>query len=240
MTDNVAEKTTKKSEVDSSRKGKDSFRAPGGRKPREQKEFEETILQIARVTRVVKGGRRMRFRVTVIIGDKKGRVGLGIGKAGEVLVSIQKAVAAAKNQLIRVPIFEDTIPHDVNATFKASRILLFPAPEGTGVIAGGAVRKILELSGVKNVLSKIHGSRNPINIAYGTFDALKQLQNQMPPSKKLKKKKEEEKAAEAEASKEAPKQEGKESKVVSKKESIKKEVKNDVKKDVKESEPKKK
>lgn len=186
MTEEVVEKTVEKDEVESSNKGKSSFRDRGSRKPREQKEFEETILQIARVTRVVKGGRRMRFRVSVIIGDKKGRVGMGIGKAGEVLVSIQKAVAAAKRNLIRVPIFEDTIPHEIKSSFKASQILLFPAPEGTGVIAGGAVRKILELAGVKNVLSKVHGSRNPINIAYGTFVALKELRNKIPPTNKKK------------------------------------------------------
>ena len=187
MTEEVAKKPAeKKSEVENAKKPKDTSRDRGFRKPREQKEFEETILDIARVTRVVKGGRRMRFRVTVIIGDKKGRVGMGMGKAGEVLVAIQKAVAAAKKQLIRVPVFEDTIPHDIKSTFKASQILLFPAPEGTGVIAGGAVRKILELAGVKNVLSKVHGSRNAINIAYGTFAALKELQNKIPPTNKKK------------------------------------------------------
>lgn len=192
MTEDVAEKiAVKQPEVEGSEKKKDSFREnrdKGFRKPKEQKEFEETILQIARVTRVVKGGRRMRFRVSVIIGDKKGRVALGIGKAGEVLMAIQKAVAVAKKQLVRIPIFEDTIPHEINATFKASRVLLFPAPEGTGVIAGGAVRKILELAGVKNVLSKVHGSRNPLNIAYCTFTALAQLQNRIPPTKKVKEK----------------------------------------------------
>jgi len=151
-----------------------------GRRDKEPKEFEEAVLQIDRVTRVVKGGRRMRFRIAMVIGDKKGRVGYGLGKSGEVLIGIQKSVAKAKRELINVPIFNDTIPHEVNGTFKASRVLLFPAPEGKGVIAGGAVRKILELAGVKNVLSKVHGSRNRVNIAVATFKALQMLSSKAP------------------------------------------------------------
>lgn len=157
-------------------------RRGGGRdrKPREAKEFEEAILQIDRVTRVVKGGRRLRFRVSVIIGDQKGRVGFGIGKSAEVMIGIQKAVAKAKKNLFQVPIFNGTIPHPQIGEFKSSKVLLFPAPEGKGVIAGGAVRKILELAGVKDVLSKVHGSRNKLNTAYATIDALTALQNQNP------------------------------------------------------------
>lgn len=147
------------------------------RAPREPKEFEEAILQIDRVTRVVKGGRRLRFRVSVVIGDQKGRVGFGIGKAAEVMIGIQKAVAMAKKSLVKVPISNGTIPHEVNEVYKASRVLLFPAPVGKGVIAGGAVRRILELVGVKDVLSKVHGSRNKINVARATMNALKKFQN---------------------------------------------------------------
>ncbi|MBT7772769.1 30S ribosomal protein S5 [bacterium] len=160
------------------------------RKPREPKEFEEAILQIDRVTRVVKGGRRMRFRLTVVIGDKKGRVGFGIGKSAEVLGGIQKAVAVAKKNLINVPIVEGTIPHPVNSVFKSSRVLLLPATEGKGVIAGGAVRKILELAGVKDVLSKAHGSRNRLNIANATMQALLSLSKEPNPGKKSVKKEE--------------------------------------------------
>lgn len=150
------------------------------RKPREPKEFEESILQIDRVTRVTKGGRQLRFRVSVVIGDQKGRVGFGIGKSSEVMMGVQKAIADAKRNLIRVPIFEDSIPHAVESKYKATRILLFPAPEGKGVIAGGAVRKVLELAGVKNVLSKMHGSRNKINSSRATINALVALKNQAP------------------------------------------------------------
>ena len=157
----------------------------GGRKPRrggerEPKEFEESILQIDRVTRVTRGGRQLRFRITVVIGDKKGRVGFGIGKSGEVLSGITKAVADAKKNLINVPCFDDTIPHISEGNFKASKVTIMPAQPGTGIIAGGAVRKILELSGVNNVLSKMHGSRNRLNSAHATFQALGKLENKAP------------------------------------------------------------
>lgn len=150
------------------------------RKPREPKEFEESIIQIDRVTRVTKGGRQLRFRVSVVIGDQKGRVGFGIGKSAEVMSGVQKAIASAKQNLVTVPIFEDTIPHAVSHKFKASKVFLLPAPEGKGVIAGGAVRKVLELAGIKNVLSKMHGSRNKLNSVYATMECLKALQNRAP------------------------------------------------------------
>ncbi len=171
------------------------------RKPREPKEFEESIIQIDRVTRVTKGGRQLRFRVSVVIGDQKGRVGYGIGKSAEVMSGVQKAIAEAKRNLVTVPIFEDTIPHAVSHKFKASKVFLLPAPEGKGVIAGGAVRKVLELAGIKNVLSKMHGSRNKLNSVYATMECLKALQNRAPI---------ETKAEDAEAKKEeAPKAEKK-------------------------------
>ncbi len=154
------------------------------RKPKEAKEFEEAILQIDRVTRVVKGGRRLRFRLTVVIGDKKGRVGFGIGKSAEVMTAIQKAVVQAKRNMINVPMDKGTLPHEANSQFKASRVLLFPAPAGKGVIAGGAVRKILELAGVKDVLSKSHGSRNKLNVAVATFNALQSLEKAANPGAK--------------------------------------------------------
>lgn len=154
------------------------------RKPKEAKEFEESILQIDRVTRVVKGGRRLRFRVSVIIGDQKGRVGFGIGKSSEVMIGIQKAVAKAKKNLIKVPIFNGTLPHSQKGEFKSSQVLLFPATEGKGIIAGGAVRKILELAGVKDVLSKVHGSRNKLNVAHATMNALQDLIHEDPNPKK--------------------------------------------------------
>jgi small subunit ribosomal protein S5 len=139
---------------------------------REAKEFEEEVIQIDRVTRVVKGGRRLRFRATVVIGDKKGRVGYGMGKSTEVPIAIQKAVARAKKNIIEVPIYKGTIPHSIQVKYKASKILIKPASEGTGIIAGGAVRKVLEVAGVKNVLSKTLGSSNRVNNTKAAFKAL--------------------------------------------------------------------
>ncbi len=145
---------------------------------REQKEFEEEVLEIGRVTRVVKGGRRLRFRCTVAIGDLKGRVGIGTGKAAEVVTGIKKAVTKAKKNLIKVPITKgESIPHLVNIKYKAARLLLMPASPGTGVIAGGTLRKILYLSGIKNVLCKDFGSRNPLVTAQASIKALKALRH---------------------------------------------------------------
>ena len=149
--------------------GKSKFRF------KEPKEFEEEVLQIDRVTRVVKGGRRLRFRVTVVIGDRKGRVGIGIGKSNEVVGGIKKAVTEAKKNVAKICIYNDTIPHEVNYKFKAAKVLLLPAGPGTGLIAGGAVRRVLELAGVKNILSKRLGSTNKINNAKATFLALQDM-----------------------------------------------------------------
>lgn len=142
---------------------------------KEAKEFEEEVIQIDRVTRVVKGGRRLRFRATVVIGDKKGRVGYGMGKSTEVPVAIQKAVARAKKNIIEVPIYNGTIPHSIQVKYKASKILIKPASEGTGIIAGGSVRKVLEVAGVRNVLSKTLGSSNRVNNTKAAFEALLKL-----------------------------------------------------------------
>src|SRR3989344_3625686 len=144
-------------------------------KRREPKENDEHVLQVARVTRVVKGGRRMRFRVTVVIGNRQGKVGIGIGKAAEVQAAVQKASSHAKRKMIQVPLIRGTIPHEVNHKFKAARIRLLPAGEGTGIIAGGALRPILELAGVKNVLSKRFGTTNPLVNAQAAIQALQML-----------------------------------------------------------------
>jgi len=143
---------------------------------KEAKEFDEEVLEIDRVTRVVKGGRRMRFRCLVAIGDRKGRVGIGIGKATEVVNGIKKAISQAKKSLIKVMITDnESIPHVVQIKYKAAKLLIMPASPGTGVIAGGALRKILSLAGVKNVLSKSHGSTNKVATATASILALKQL-----------------------------------------------------------------
>lgn len=143
--------------------------------PREPKEFEEEVIQIARVTRVVKGGRRLRFRATVVIGNKKGKVGFGTGKSVEVAIAIQKAVAQAKKHLVIVPMVKDTIPHDVRIKYKSAQILLMPAGPGTGIIAGGPMRKVLELAGVKNVLSKLFGTSNKLVNTQAAFVAISKL-----------------------------------------------------------------
>lgn len=143
--------------------------------PREPKEFEQKTIDLARVTRVVAGGKRMRFRATVAIGDMKGRVGVGIAKGADVSISIQKAATAAKKHLIRVPLVDDTIPHAIIAKYKAAHIMLKPAPKGTGVIAGGPLRAVMELAGVKNIVGKILGSSNKINNLYALMTALEQL-----------------------------------------------------------------
>lgn len=145
------------------------------RNKREPKEFEEEVIQVDRVTRVVKGGRRLRFRATVVIGDRKGRVGYGIGKSTEVQAAIQKAVTKAKKNLIKIPLYKGSIPHTIQTKFKAAVVFLKPAGEGTGVIAGGAVRKMLDLAGVRNVLSKSLGSNNRLNTTKATFQALSKL-----------------------------------------------------------------
>lgn len=143
--------------------------------PREPREFEQKTIDLARVTRVVAGGKRMRFRATVAIGDQKGRVGMGIAKGADVTIAIQKAVTAAKKNLIRVPIVDDTIPHVIFTKHGGARLMLKPAPKGSGVIAGGPIRMIMELAGVKNVVSKILGSSNKINNVYALMEALQKL-----------------------------------------------------------------
>lgn len=146
-----------------------------GFQKREPKEFEEEVIQIDRVTRVVKGGRKLRFRATVVIGNKKGKVGIGIGKSVEVTGAIQKAIAKAKKEMTLIKLDGSTIPHDTKIKYKAARILLMPAVPGTGLIAGGTIRKVLELAGVKDILSKCYGTTNKVNNTKATFKALSEL-----------------------------------------------------------------
>ena len=138
-------------------------------------EWEERVVQINRVTKVVKGGKKLSFRAIVIVGNKKGQVGVGCAKASEVIVAIQKAIADGRKNLITVPIFKTTIPHPITGRSGAGSVMLRPASEGTGVIAGGAVRSVLELAGIENILSKSLGSKSPLNAANATMEALKSL-----------------------------------------------------------------
>ncbi len=140
------------------------------------KNFEEQVVSINRVTKVTQGGRQLRFAATVVIGDRKGQVGMGTGKANEVPDAIKKAIQAANKNLIKVDLVDKrTIPHQVNGKCGAAKVLLKPASPGTGIIAGGPVRAVLELAGMRDILSKALGSRTAINMVRATFDALKSL-----------------------------------------------------------------
>lgn len=138
-------------------------------------ELEETVVQINRITKVVKGGRRLRFAAIVVVGDRKGHVGFGTGKAQEVPEAIRKAAEAAKKNMISVPTSGTTIPHEVKGHYGSGHILLKPAKEGSGISAGGSVRSVLELAGVGDITSKSQGSNTPINVIRATFDGLKRL-----------------------------------------------------------------
>ncbi|MBQ8635076.1 30S ribosomal protein S5 [bacterium] len=140
-----------------------------------ESEWKEQVVQIRRVTKVVKGGKKLSFRAIVIVGNKKGQVGMGVAKAAEVIIAIQKAVADARKNLVSVPLFNATIPHMITGRSGAGSVVLRPASKGTGVIAGGAVRAVLELAGVENILSKSLGSKSPLNAANATLNALKSL-----------------------------------------------------------------
>ena len=169
------EEAPKKKVLRASRAGR------GERKSRKEKtekpasDWTERVVQIRRVTKVVKGGKKLSFRAVVIAGDGKGHVGVGCGKSSEVVGAIQKAVVDARKNSIEVPVFKTTIPHISTGRSGAGSVVLKPASQGTGVIAGGAVRSVLELAGIENILSKSLGSKSPLNAARATMEALKAI-----------------------------------------------------------------
>src|ERR1700758_5644226 len=146
----------------------------GGRE-RDNSGFEETVVRVNRVAKVVKGGKRFSFSALVVDGDRKGKVGFAIGQDGEAPADIRKAVEQAKKNLVTVPMVEKTIPHQVNMTVGSAKVLLKPAAPGTGVIAGGSMRAVLELAGIHDILTKSLGTNNPINVVRATVEALKSL-----------------------------------------------------------------
>jgi small subunit ribosomal protein S5 len=143
-----------------------------------QLQLKDTVVSINRVTKVVKGGKNLSFSALVVVGDESGHVGYGNGKAKEVPQAIRKAIESAKKNLIKVPLTNNTIPHQVMGLFGSGRVLLKPAVEGTGIIAGGAVRAVMQAAGVSNILTKSIGTSNPHNVIKATFDGLRRLKNE--------------------------------------------------------------
>ena len=173
VADNATENAPKSKRGNFSGKRKDDRRERAPR--REASEFDKQVVQVRRVQKVVKGGRTLRFSALVVVGDRKGRVGIGIGKSKEVSAAIEKATTVDKKNVVNIPIVNNTIPHNTIGKFSATSILLLPAPEGTGVIAGGSARSVIELAGIKNIVTKRHGSSNRMNCVKATMAGLLSL-----------------------------------------------------------------
>ncbi len=171
----VIQETSIDTEDKSNRRSRSRKKKIETKEEKPESEWKEQVVQISRVTKVVKGGKKLSFRAIVIVGNQKGQVGVGCAKAAEVIIAIQKAIADGRKNLITVPIFKTTIPHPITARSGAGSVMLRPASQGTGIIAGGAVRSVLELAGIENILSKSLGSNSPLNAASATLEALKAL-----------------------------------------------------------------
>jgi small subunit ribosomal protein S5 len=160
------------------RSGKKFERRPRRERPQEKSDgLDKKMVAVNRISKTVKGGRKMRFNAVVVVGDHNGKVGLGMAKAAEVTIAIEKATNSAKKHIITVPIVGTTIPHETIGKFETTKILMMPSKEGKGVIAGGAVRDVMEMAGVKDITTKSYGSNNPVNCVKATFEGLKQLRS---------------------------------------------------------------
>lgn len=174
----VVEEKTEKTTEKKAKFNKNDKKARGNRPARKEKDnrFEERVVSINKVCKTVKGGRKLRFSALVVVGDKKGYVGFGTGKAAEVPDAIKKALEAARKNLYKVPMIKgDTIPHEIYGEFGSSKVFMKPAQEGAGIVAGGPVRAVLELAGVRNIYSKVYGSRAPINIVRATINGIENM-----------------------------------------------------------------
>jgi small subunit ribosomal protein S5 len=169
----TAETTTKKGK--DFKKSRPDFKKRKFNRERVESEFDKRTIAVRRVTKVVKGGKKMHFAVTMVVGDKKGKIGIGSGKAADVTMATDKAFQNAKKHLVAISVVNSTIPHEVWGKYGKSSVLLMPAPEGTGVDAGGPVRDMADLAGIKNIVSKSYGSRNKINVIYATLNGLLSL-----------------------------------------------------------------
>ncbi len=177
MAEQTAQTTPRSEGRPAGRPGQRGGRRDDRRTPRveEPKQFEEVVINIDRVARVVKGGRRFRFKALVVVGDRKAKVGVGVAKGADVQTAVSKATDVAKKNMITIPVINETIPHDAEVKLSGARVLIKPAAPGTGIIAGGVVRQVIGVTGIRNMLSKSLGSTNKVNIAYATIEALKTL-----------------------------------------------------------------
>ena len=173
----ATEETAKQPRQERNNKGKKFERRP--RKDRNEKSdgLDKKMVTVNRISKTVKGGRKMRFNAVVVVGDRNGRVGVGMGKAAEVTLAIEKATSDAKRHLVNVSLKGTTIPHEIIGRFETTKILMMPSKEGSGVIAGGAVRDVVDLAGIKDITTKSYGSNNPVNCVKATFDGLIKLRN---------------------------------------------------------------
>jgi small subunit ribosomal protein S5 len=194
-------------------------------KRRQKSEFDQQLLDLARVTRVVKGGRRFRFRATMVIGNRKGKVGVGVAKGTDVSQAIQKAVADAKKNLIEITLSGNTISHDINYKLASAKVLLKPTSEGSGIIAGGAVRTVVELVGIRDIVTKSYGSSSKLNVARATIEALKSLKKPLASEKNVENLDKKKKEKTSEKPEKAKKIDAKEPKKKATKKAVKKAVK---------------